>query len=231
LFDYFGVFVFAITGAMLAARKEMDIFGFVVLALMPAIGGGTLRDLILSEPVFWLSDTTYLFIALGAALITFFAVRFVTRLSDVLLWFDALGLSVFCAIGAAKAMAVTGEPVIGVIMGVITAVAGGILRDVIANETPLVLHKEVYATAAFCGSVCYVLANFYVADIALVLSVATAFTVRGLGIMLGLSLPVSGYKMRVSQASRYREICDIIQWSPRDKNHGYINQSATWCRG
>ena len=193
-FDYFGVFVFAITGAMLAARKEMDVFGFVVLALMPAIGGGTLRDLILSEPVFWLSDTTYLFITLAAALITFFTVRFMTRLSDVLLWFDALGLSVFCAIGAAKAMAVTGDPVIGVVMGVITAVAGGILRDVIANETPLVLHKEVYATAAFCGSVCYVFANYYVADFALVLSVATAFAVRGLGIMLGLSLPVSGYK-------------------------------------
>jgi uncharacterized membrane protein YeiH len=195
VFDYLGVFVFAITGAMLAARKEMDVFGFVVLALMPAIGGGTLRDLILSEPVFWLSDTTYLFITLLAALITFFAVRFMSRLSDVLLWFDALGLSVFCAIGAAKAMAVTGDPVIGVVMGVITAVAGGILRDVIANETPLVLHKEVYATAAFCGSICYVLANFYVSDFALVLSVAVAFSVRGLGIMLGLSLPVSGYKL------------------------------------
>ena len=195
VFDYLGVFVFAITGAMLAAKKEMDVFGFVVLALMPAIGGGTLRDLILSEPVFWLSDTTYLFIALLAALITFFAVRFMNRLSDVLLWFDALGLSVFCAIGAAKAMAVTGDPVIGVVMGVITAVAGGILRDVIANETPLVLHKEVYATAAFCGSVCYVLASLYIADFALVLSVAAAFLVRALGIMLGLSLPVSGYKL------------------------------------
>ena len=195
VFDYLGVFVFAITGAMLAAKKEMDVFGFVVLALMPAIGGGTLRDLILSEPVFWLSDTTYLFITLLAALITFFAVRFMSRLSDVLLWFDALGLSVFCAIGSAKAMAVTGDPVIGVVMGVITAVAGGILRDVIANETPLVLHKEVYATAAFCGSVCYVLASLYIADFALVLSVAAAFVVRALGIMLGLSLPVSGYKL------------------------------------
>ena len=101
----------------------------------------------------------------------------------------------FCAIGAAKAMAVTGDPVIGVVMGVITAVAGGILRDVIANETPLVLHKEVYATAAFCGSVCYVLASLYIADFALVLSVAAAFLVRALGIMLGLSLPVSGYKL------------------------------------
>ena len=89
VFDYLGVFVFAITGAMLAAKKEMDVFGFVVLALMPAIGGGTLRDLILSEPVFWLSDTNYLFITLLAALITFFAIPFMSRLSDVLLWFDA----------------------------------------------------------------------------------------------------------------------------------------------
>ena len=78
-------------------------------------------------------------------------------------------------------------------MGVITVVAGGTLRDVIANETPLVFHKEVYATAAFCGSVFSVLANYYIADFALVLSVVTAFAVRGLGIKLGLSLPVSGY--------------------------------------
>jgi uncharacterized membrane protein YeiH len=81
-----------------------------------------------------------------------------------------------------------------VVMGAISAVAGGTLRDVIANETSLVLHKEVYATSAFCGSVFSVLANYYVADFALVLSVVTAFAVRGLGIKLGLSLPVSGYR-------------------------------------
>lgn len=178
---------------MLAARKGMDIFGFVVLALMPAIGGGTLRDLILSEPVFWLSDTTYLFITLAAALVTFITIRSMAKLNNVLLWFDALGLSVFCVIGTAKAMEVLGDPVISVVMGVITAVAGGILRDVIANEPPLVLHKEVYATAAFSGAVSYVLATSYMADFAIVLGIVVAFLVRGLGIRMGLSLPVSGY--------------------------------------
>ena len=193
-FDYFGVFVFAISGALLAARKQMDIFGFLVLSLMPAIGGGTLRDLILDQPVFWLSDTAYLFITFSAALLTFSFVRFVSSLVNIVRWFDAMGLSVFCAIGTAKAMLITNDPVISIVMGVITAVAGGILRDVIANETPIVLHKEVYATAAFLGALCYVLVCMFIPDFALLLSVAIAFFVRALGIILGLSLPVSGYK-------------------------------------
>ncbi|MFT7219040.1 MAG: putative membrane protein YeiH [Candidatus Azotimanducaceae bacterium] len=189
--DYSGVFLFAMTGAMLAARKEMDIFGFVVLALMPAVGGGTLRDLILGEPVFWLSDTTYLFVTIAAALLTFFAVRLLERLNGIIVWLDALGLSVFCAIGASKAMSVTGDPVIGVMMGVITAVAGGILRDVIANEAPLVLHKEVYATAAFAGSLTYVVLLDSVPAFALVASILIAFIVRAMGIAFGLSLPAA----------------------------------------
>ena len=85
-FDYFGVFVFAISGALLAARKQMDIFGFLVLSLMPAIGGGTLRDLILDQPVFWLSDTAYLFITFSAALLTFSFVRFVSSLVNIVRW-------------------------------------------------------------------------------------------------------------------------------------------------
>ena len=97
-------------------RQFLDIVGFIVLALMPAIGGGTLRDLILSEPVFWLSDTTYLFITLAAALVTFVSIQFMARLNNVLLWFDAVGLSVFCVIGTAKAMTVLGDPIISVVM-------------------------------------------------------------------------------------------------------------------
>jgi uncharacterized membrane protein YeiH len=187
--DYFGVFVFAITGAMVAARKEMDIFGFVVLALMPAVGGGTIRDLILDVPVFWMQATSYLFVTLAAAILTFAGIRFVEKLKDVLVWLDALGLAVFCAIGASKTMLVTGDPVISVMMGVITAVAGGILRDVIANESPLVLHKEVYATAAFVGSVVCVTSYYYLPDIALVTGALAAFITRALGIQMGLSLP------------------------------------------
>ena len=187
--DYFGVFVFATTGAMLAARKEMDIFGFVVLALMPAIGGGTLRDLILDVPVFWLENTDYLFITLAAALLTFFTVRFIDRLSEALLWFDALGLSVFCTLGAEKTLSVLGDPIIAVMMGVITAVAGGIMRDVIANETPLILHKDVYATAAFTGATLFVVATYSTPSLAVPIGIGSAFVVRVLGIKFGLSLP------------------------------------------
>ncbi|MBO6701216.1 MAG: trimeric intracellular cation channel family protein [Pseudomonadales bacterium] len=188
LLDHAGVFVFAITGALVAVRKEMDFFGFVVLALMPAVGGGTLRDIMLDEPVFWITDTTYLFVTLAAALITFVAHHLIQRLSEVLLWLDALGLSVFCAIGCAKALELGQGPVVAVVMGVITAVAGGIVRDVIANESPLVLHKEVYATAAFMGSLTYVVVPLS-DQLCLVLAVAVAFVVRALGITLGLSLP------------------------------------------
>ncbi|MBO6555372.1 MAG: trimeric intracellular cation channel family protein [Pseudomonadales bacterium] len=188
LLDHAGVFVFAITGALVAVRKEMDFFGFVVLALMPAVGGGTLRDIMLDEPVFWITDTTYLFVTLAAALITFVAHHLIQRLSEVLLWLDALGLSVFCAIGCAKALELGQGPVVAVVMGVITAVAGGIVRDVIANESPLVLHKEVYATAAFMGSLTYVVVPLS-DPLCLVLAVAVAFVVRALGITLGLSLP------------------------------------------
>ncbi|MBO6563995.1 MAG: trimeric intracellular cation channel family protein [Pseudomonadales bacterium] len=188
LLDHAGVFVFAITGALVAVRKEMDFFGFVVLALMPAVGGGTLRDIMLDEPVFWITDTTYLFVTLAAALITFVAHHLIQRLSEVLLWLDALGLSVFCAIGCAKALELGQGPVVAVVMGVITAVAGGIVRDVIANESPLVLHKEVYATAAFMGSLTYVVVPLS-DQLGLVLAVAVAFVVRALGITLGLSLP------------------------------------------
>lgn len=188
-FDYAGVFVFAITGALVAARKEMDIFGFIVLALMPAVGGGTIRDLVLDVPVFWLIDTNYLFITLAAAAITFASYRVVSKLNIVLVWLDALGLAVFCAIGTAKTLQVLGDPVVAVMMGVITAVAGGILRDVIANESPLVLHREIYATAAFLGSVTYVAAISIEFSFPATIAISVAFVARALGIQFGWSLP------------------------------------------
>ena len=135
--EYAGVFAFAISGALVAREKGMDVFGFVVLALMPAIAGGTIRDLVLDVPVFWVVEEVSLYIALAAALLVFFADRFVFRTQFLLNWLDALGLSVFCVLGAAKALAVTGSATIAVVLGVVTAVAGGIVRDVIANKLPL----------------------------------------------------------------------------------------------
>ncbi len=186
--DYVGVFVFAVTGAIVAGRKGMDVFGFVVLALMPAVGGGTIRDLVLDVPVFWTQDTTYLWITLAAASATFIAHGLLQRVHRIMSWLDAAGLAVFSVLGAAKTLSLTGEPTLAVVMGVVTSVAGGIVRDVIANEVPLVLRSEVYATAAFCGALTYVLLADWAVH-AVWLGVAAAFLVRALGIAFGLSLP------------------------------------------
>ena len=115
LLDHLGVFVFAISGALMASKKEMDVFGFVVLALLPAVGGGTLRDLILGVPVFWLENTNYLAIALVAAIATFMSYKLIHKVENKLVWFDAVGMAVFCVIGAAKAYSVTEDARVAVL--------------------------------------------------------------------------------------------------------------------
>ncbi len=187
--EYAGVFAFAISGALVAREKGMDVFGFVVLALMPAIAGGTIRDLVLGVPVFWVVQEASLYIALAAALLVFFADRFVFRTQFFLNWLDALGLSVFCVLGAAKALAVTGSPTIAVVLGVVTAVAGGILRDVIANKLPLVLHREIYATAAFLGALSYILLDALGVPFSVWLAILVAFVARAVGLLTGFELP------------------------------------------
>ena len=189
MLDYLGVFVFAVSGALLAYRKHMDIFGFVVMALAPAIGGGTLRDLMLDVPVFWIYEPSYLFVTLAAALLTFAAHRFFTRAQRILVWFDAVGLSVFCVLGAAKAFEATNNATVAVVMGVITAVAGGIIRDVIANDVPLILQKEIYATAAFFGALIYVLLEYFQFMGAQWYGISAALLLRTLGVVKQLSLP------------------------------------------
>jgi uncharacterized membrane protein YeiH len=190
--DYLGVWVFAMSGAFLASKKGMDLFGFIVLALMPAIAGGTIRDIVLDVPVFWIADTTYLIITVAAALVTFFGIRLVSRALGLLVWFDAVGLAVFCVLGAAKALAFTGDSIVAVTMGVVSAVAGGIVRDVIANETPLVLHKEVYATAAFFGALSFVALNPIDSSLSVWVGFSVALLTRAGGIVWGWRLPRAG---------------------------------------
>lgn len=192
--DYLGVFVFALSGALLASRKGMDLFGFIVLALMPAIGGGTIRDIVLDVPVFWIEDKNYLLLTLVAAVLTFFGCRQIERATRPLVWLDAVGLSVFCVLGAAKTLQITGDVVVAVVMGVVSAVAGGIIRDVIANDPPMVLHSEIYATAAFLGALVYVGFVSMGWPLAEWAGVLVALAARGSGIVLGWSLPRSSGK-------------------------------------
>jgi uncharacterized membrane protein YeiH len=194
LLDLFGVFVFALSGAMAADRRRMDLFGFIVIALLPALGGGTLRDMIIDAPVFWLSDPVYLLMALLAAVLTFIAANLIHRAGQWLVWADAIGLSLFCVLGAAKTLALGHGPVIATVMGVMTAVVGGIIRDVVCNEVPLILRRDIYATAAFAGAITYVGLVSLGTDgaVGIWIGAAVCFGVRAAALIWNLSLPRRG---------------------------------------
>jgi uncharacterized membrane protein YeiH len=156
MFDLFGVAVFAVSGALVAGRKQMDLFGVIVLAIVTGIGGGTLRDLLLgSTPVFWIDQPVYIVVASGAALGTLATRRVIPLRRTVLLVADAIGLAFFCVLGAAKAVQAGAGPTIPMLMGVMTGVVGGVIRDLLAGEVPLILRHDLYATVAVVGAGSY----------------------------------------------------------------------------
>ena len=190
--DLLGVAVFAATGALVASRKQMDIVGFALMASVTGIGGGTLRDLLLDRPVFWIGDTSYLLVCLGVALLLFLTAHLVQRRFIALLWADALGLAAFCVLGAELARRSGADPLIAVVMGMMTATFGGLIRDVLCQELPLILRKEVYASAAAVGAIVHITGTEGLGLSVLVSAsagLAAAFAVRAAGIAFGLSLP------------------------------------------
>ncbi len=190
LVDRVGVFVFALSGGMVAVRHRMDLLGVMVVSLFPAIGGGTLRDLLLGVPVFWLTDQASLILALGAGLAAFFFANFWARL-HALVWADAAGLALFAVVGASKAYEVDGSFLVSVFMGALTATAGGLIRDVVCNESPMLLQEEVYATAAIAGASTFWLVRQagMSGQEALLVGALVAFVVRTAGIVFKLRLP------------------------------------------
>lgn len=158
LSDLFGVAVFAITGALMAGRKSMDLFGVLVIAIITALGGGTLRDVILGNHlVSWIRDDTYILVASLAAVGTVLWVRLTRPIHETgLLVADAFGLAVFTVYGTEVALQHQVPLSTAVIMGVITGVAGGVMRDVICNEIPLIFQKEIYAIACIAGSLVFI---------------------------------------------------------------------------
>lgn len=189
-----GTAAFAVSGALAAARKGMDIFGFFVLALLPAVGGGTLRDVILDRhPVFWIDDLSYVLVALAAAVLVFVTSYQPGSRRRVLIWMDAMGLALFATLGTEISLSFDTGPVVAVMLGVTTAVTGGMIRDVICNEIPLILTREIYATAAFLAGVVYVMLDAFSLgqSIAVGLAVAAGFSIRALAILFNWSLPAA----------------------------------------
>lgn len=177
--DAIGIFVFALSGGLAASRRGLDFFGILVVSLLPAIGGGTLRDLLLDRPVFWLEQSDTILIALGGGVLSAILGERIARFKT-LIWFDAMGLALFSVIGAQAAHALGHGPIVVVMMGTITASFGGLIRDVVCNEVPLILREDIYATAALIGSLVFWAAASFELDVptAMVLGGLVAFTIR-----------------------------------------------------
>ena len=189
--DLFGTAVFAISGAWLACRKDMDIFGAMVLAFVTAVGGGTIRDVLLgATPVFWVQDHDYVLVILASTLLALLIRRWHDRTHNLLLIADALGLAVFTVIGVTKAMTFGASAMVAVMMGVLTGCGGGAIRDLLSGDIPLVLKKEVYAFAAMAGGALFVvLEPFTGSGVATLLSAGLVLTLRLLAMYKKLSLP------------------------------------------
>lgn len=189
--------MFAISGALAAGRKSLDLLGVLVIAIVTAIGGGTIRDLLLDRhPIFWIDDPTYLIVIFVSAMITLVYARVYTRArptpGNSLLIADALGLAIFTFIGARIAESAGHSAIIIVLMGTITGVAGGVLRDVLSAEVPMILRRDVYATAAIVGASLYLLAQGIgiAQPIAAFIGMAAVAILRFLAILRGLRLPI-----------------------------------------
>lgn len=189
LLDLASVLVFALTGALVASRAQLDIVGFAFLACLTGMGGGTLRDLLLDRTVFWLTEPAPLAVATGAALVVFFTAHLLESRYKAILWLDAAALSVAVAAGSGIALSLEQPASIVIVMGIATGTFGGLMRDVVANEVPLVLKQgELYVTCALAGSAAAVLMSGGAAS-AIACAVVT-FALRAGSIAFGWRLPV-----------------------------------------
>jgi uncharacterized membrane protein YeiH len=178
ILDYAGVTVFALTGALAAARDRHDIITFWFFAVVTGVGGGTLRDLLIGAPVFWINEPVYLLIGLVASLGVWFAPKRLER-SQALAWLDALGLAAYAVIGAGKAIAFNVDPMVAAAMGVLTASFGGVIRDVLAVQPSILLKREVSISAALLAAGGFV---------ALYLLGVPSLWAGGIGALAGFSL-------------------------------------------
>jgi uncharacterized membrane protein YeiH len=198
VFEQAAVTVSAVSGVLAAGGKRVDLFGVIVLALVTALGGGTLRDVLLdATPIVWVENPALVVNASATALIVFFITRWCTVPIRILLIADAFGLALFTIVGAAKALTFHVGPVNAVVFGIITGVAGGMLRDVLLGEIPLVFRKQIYlyATAAFCGATVFVVLMLWHPEYSSwnrVIGIVLTLLLRLASLRWKLTLPVYG---------------------------------------
>ncbi|MGZ5192000.1 MAG: trimeric intracellular cation channel family protein [Flavisolibacter sp.] len=192
IIDILGTFAFAVSGAVSAMEKKLDAFGILIISFVTAIGGGTLRDILVgNSPVNWLQNDIAIFIIFSAAVLSILFGRYIKQLNNALFLFDALGLGLFTIIGLEIGLKLGFSPGICIALGTISACFGGVLRDVLLNKLPLIFHKEIYALACIIGGTVYYFMqkiNFN-EDISKVVCILLIFTIRLIAFRYKLSLP------------------------------------------
>ena len=192
IIEFLGTFAFAVSGIRLASAKKFDWFGALVVGLVTATGGGTLRDLLLGLTPFWLLNSVYIWCVTFSLFFVIIFRKHLVKLNNTFFWFDSIGLGLFTVVGAEKAMMLGYEPWVVVIMATMTGVVGGIIRDILINEVPIIFTQELYAMACIIGASVYCLLT-YLGLNSFVLQVATAilvFVIRILAIKFKWRLPV-----------------------------------------
>lgn len=186
------VAVFAVSGALSAARLKMDILGFILIGTVTGLGGGTLRDVLIGNlPVFWIREPTWIVICLVSSAATYYIAPRLTSLAGALLWMDAIGIALFAAVGTEVALLAEASPLIAICMGVVTATFGGIMRDVLCGSNLTLMNEELYITTTLGGSVAYYALSTlaYSNSYDLFGAFVVAFTLRALAIKFNIKLP------------------------------------------
>ena len=191
-FDVLAAVVFAVSGALVASRKGLDVMGFMWFAVLTGVGGGTVRDLILDVPVFWVRNPVYVSACLLTAVVMHFVAPLVESRYKTLLWFDAFGLALVTVAGTVKALDVAAPALVAIVMGVVTGSVGGIMRDTLGHVPSVILRHEIYVTASALGACAFIALNAFGMErpVAMVASFLATFGLRGLAIKYGWSLPV-----------------------------------------
>lgn len=191
LLDITGVFVFAVSGVLTAIDNKFDVVGSAIIGFITALGGGTLRDVMIGQtPVGWMYDVNYLWTILLALILSYLFRKYIVKLRKSLFFFDTIGIGLFTILGLQKTLNIGLDPSIALIMGMVTAVFGGVLRDVLTNEIPLIFRREIYASACLAGGLVFlVMLEFHShVVLAMIVSMVTVFVIRYLAVKNDWSL-------------------------------------------
>lgn len=192
ILDILGVIAFSISGVLVALEKKMDAFGVIIIAFVTAVGGGSLRDIMIGiEPVSWMSNMTYVYFIIGSAVMAVLLRKTIAYLRTSLFLFDTIGIGLYTVVGIETGIVAGLHPLICIALGTMTACFGGVIRDILCNEIPVIFRKEIYATACILGGFSYFLMNYFISDANYIFIIAAVIVIvtRLLAVKFKVSLP------------------------------------------